>query len=552
MLSWFVVPCLLVAVGERPYEAWVAEPVAAAELPSSVVAALSSDECAALGAAAPQVPYTDPTVGLRAPDGTVWLGTPRGLMHLPPGADAWRLFHSRRWLPHDEVTHLALDAQGTLWVATRDGVVRLKQQATTLEAKMAEIHQALRAMHVQHGLVGSIHLHQPGTTEHGWTQHSNDNDGLWTSLYVAAEAFRYGVTGDEEARRNARESLDALLLLESVTGLPGYVARSVVPGDEPPPRQRYGGQWQHSADGKWWWKGDTSSDELDGHYFAYAVYYDLVADAEEKAVIAAVVARITDHILDHDYYYVGPDGKPTTWGVWAPEKLNHDLEWILDRGLNSLELLSHLKVAHHVTGDSRYEQAARELIEQHSYHINTVRQKVTWPATEINHSDDELAFLAYYPLLWYERDPELRRVYLTSIEWSWQVERPEHSPLFGYIYAAARQADEWTQPDRRPSEAFVPADEYDAALLADWFREVPSDMIEWTVVNSGRADLGALVPNRFGRDNAQRVLPVAERRLMRWNGDPYELDGGAAGHGRDDGTYVLLPYWMGRWHRFLE
>ncbi len=61
--------------------------------------------------------------------------------------------------------------------------------------------------------------------------------------------------------------------------------------------------------------------------------------------IRPYVERITDHILDHGLNYVGPPGKPTTWGVWSPKALNHDLRRIGDRGLNSLEILSHLKVA---------------------------------------------------------------------------------------------------------------------------------------------------------------------------------------------------------------
>jgi hypothetical protein len=39
---------------------------------------------------------------------------------------------------------------------------------------------------------------------------------------------------------------------------------------------------------------------------------------------------------------------------------------------------------------------------------------------------------------------------------------------------------------------------------------------------------------------------------MKWNGDPYELDGGGDGRQRDDGAFLLLPYWMGRYHRFIE
>ena len=45
-------------------------------------------------------------------------------------------------------------------------------------------------------------------------------------------------------------------------------------------------RWPVSADGKWYWKTDTSSDELDGHYFFYGIYLDLVAETdEEKATI---------------------------------------------------------------------------------------------------------------------------------------------------------------------------------------------------------------------------------------------------------------------------
>ncbi len=59
-----------------------------------------------------------------------------------------------------------------------------------------------------------------------------------------------------------------------------------------------------------------------------------------------------------------------------------------------------------------------------------------WPADEVNHSDDELAFLAYYPLVIYERDQHLRKIYMASLKRSWLIERPERSPFFNFIYAA--------------------------------------------------------------------------------------------------------------------
>jgi hypothetical protein len=411
---------------------------------------------------------------------------------------------------------------------------------------MADIHAELRRRHVREGLIGDINLKEPGRPDAGWMQPDSDNDGLWTSLYVAAEAFRFAATGDSQAKNNAWRSLQALMLLEKVTGISGFVARSIVPSTAPEPRH---GEWHRSADGRWWWKGDTSCDELDGHYFAYAVYSDLAATPEEKQQIRAVVGRITDHILDHGYYYVGPSGKPTTWGVWAPEKLNRELEWIGDRGLNSLELLSHLKVADHIVGGARYQGAARELIDRHGYAINTVWQKHIWPPV-VNHSDDQLAFLCYYPLLRYERDRTRRKIYLASLERSWRIERPEVSPLFNFIYAACHQAEGSTE--KRPAEGWIDPKKYDQDLCVEWFRDVPADLIDWSVKNSDRQDLGEANMSRHRRITSTRVLNVAERPLMRWNGDPYELDGGSDGRTRDDGTFILLPYWMGKYHRLLD
>jgi hypothetical protein len=545
--------CSLVLLGatDEPFAEWVSEVTDRAELPESVGVRLTSAELEALAQAEPTTPFAELTAGLRLEDGSLWVGSSGGLMYLAPGADRWRLFHSRRWLPDDRVLDLAVAEDGSLWVRTKAGIGRLVEREWTLDQKMAQIHAMLRKHHLREGLVGQVALDEPGTLEAGYTQHTSDNDGLWTSLYVAAEAFRYGATGDPEARQNAWQSLQALMFLEKVTGIPGFVARSFLPGEGPNPGERYGGEWHRSADGKWWWKGDTSSDEVDGHYFAYAVYYNVAATEEQKRAIRQVVARITDHILDHGYYLVGPPGKPTTWGVWAPESLNHNLKWIAERGLNSLEILSHLKVAAHITGSPRYAEAARRLIDDHAYAMNTVRQKILWPEEGVNHSDDELAFLAYYPLLWHERDAELRKFYLASLERSWQIERPEQSPLFNYIYATGRQASRWPHPSRRPPAGLVDGVEYDAQASLAWFRDVPADTIDWTVRNSGRRDVGPVVENRFGRLRGATVFPIYERLLLRWNADPYQLDTGGGGRRRNDGAFILLPYWMGKYHRLM-
>jgi len=39
---------------------------------------------------------------------------------------------------------------------------------------------------------------------------------------------------------------------------------------------------------------------------------------------------------------------------------------------------------------------------------------------------------------------------------------------------------------------------------------------------------------------------------MKWNGNPFIVDGGNGGYSEDDGAFFLLPYWMGRSHGFLS
>ncbi len=474
------------------------------------------------------VPFLPATCGVRSAAGDLWIGTPRGVCRWD--GKRWRAYHSRRWLPDDRVIDVALAPDGSAWVATRGGVARIYARQMTLADKAEHFLRILRARHLRRGLVGQIHLAKAGRFE-AYRQPSSDNDGLWTALYVAAESFRYAVTRRADAKANATESVSALLFLEQVTSLPGFVARSYLPRGE---GFKHGdGIWYPSADGKWDWKGDTSSDELDGHFLAYGIYYDLVDDADARRRVAATTRRIMDRIIDGGWMYHGPKGRRTRWGVWAPEKLNHDPRWLPERGLNSLGVLSYLKVTHHLTGDEKYHRLARELIDKHGYARNTILQKINVPGV-INHSDDELAFVSYYNLLRLEKAPALRRIYLESIERSWQIERPEHSPLFNFIYGSAASGG------------------LDLAESVEWLRDFPLDLVYWGVDNRGRRDLPLNpVASRFGRPQAKLALPPSERSLMRWNGNPYALGGGGGGHNEDDGTVWLLPYWMGRYHGFV-
>ncbi len=476
-----------------------------------------------------QLPHTPVTVLKASSASEIWIGTSEGATRLHRDYRTREYFAGKRWLPDDHVTGIGFDGE-TAWLETRGGYAHIAYVPMTLAEKSRAFVNRVQARHNRWGLTADSRLRVPGDPSSN-EMISSDNDGLWTAMYVAAECFRYKVTGEADARANARQGMNALIRLEAITGIPGFPARSFIKvGADVQPQD---GDWHDTPDRLWRWKGDTSSDEIVGHYFVYPIYYDLVADESEKPALRAVVERITNHILDNSYQLIGPGGKRTRWGWWGPDAIWEDPD---ETGLRALHILSHLRVAQHLTANatyrSRYQAAYQELIKTHKYHWLTRNQKIMVPGL-VNHSDDELAFLSFYPLLRYETDPALVAVYKQSLERSWQIERPERNPLWNVIYAAGTGATE-----------------YDRDASVRTLREIPMDLVEWSVRNSHRLDV-PLDPlgDRFKRPQGLIVLPYDELPMSKWNGNPYSLDGGKGGRSEDDGAYFLLPYWMGRFHK---
>ena len=145
---------------------------------------------------------------------------------------------------------------------------------------------------------------------------------------------------------------------------------------------------------------------------------------------------------------------------------------------------------------------------------------------EWNHSDDELAFFTYWPLVRFAFTDELRAKYLTVVQEHLEIERPERYPIWNFIAAACG------------------AREFDAAGSVWTLRGTPLDTIAWRVTNSHRQDLTKLPPNFMGRQ-LKELLPPGERLIARINTQPFILDQG------DDATdfpgdEFLLGYWLGR------
>lgn len=471
------------------------------------------------------LPY-GPITSIHTTAKNMWFGTNMGAIKKDK---TWHYYCGKRWIPDNKINDILPLDEHTVWMATPEGISQIQEVPMTLDQKAAAFEDRIAKRHLRHGLVCDSHLSKPGDVSTS-VAHTTDNDGLWTSIYLAAECFRYAVTHDPEARKNAIRTYEAMERLETITGISGFPARSVVAADESTGK---GGEWHLSADGKWKWKGDTSSDEIVGHMFAYPIFYDLVAEGEMKERAKSLVHRIMSHIVDHNFQLIDLDGKATRWAVWTPDSLNFKPNWWYERGINSLQILAFLKAASHVTGDPKFENAYQELVQKHHYVENMIQEKMYGPY-DLNHSDDELSFLPYYTLFSYARNSKQLPSFVKSLERSWNVEQADSIPIWNIIASAALQKD------------------CDLPVALSELRQIPMDMISWTMTNSQRWDLPKdQLDDRFGKPQAIRPIPTPERAVSKWNNNNFRYDGGDGGYSEDDGAYFLLPYWMGRYYGYF-
>jgi hypothetical protein len=175
--------------------------------------------------------------------------------------------------------------------------------------------------------------------------------------------------------------------------------------------------------------------------FGYSVYYDLAAETEEeKNEVRGVVSRLMNHIVDHGYQLWDLDGTPTTFGRWDPDHVTEN-EIRFKQGdtwqragqywMDGLEIISYLRAAYHITGEKKFYDHYRILIDKHGYDVRAANWQNIFIAEPMlyNFSDDELAFLAYYPLLQYERDPVQSKLFIDSVERVRETKDPQRNPL---------------------------------------------------------------------------------------------------------------------------
>ncbi len=520
------------------------------------------------------LPYNDFTCMAAGASG-VWFGTGNGAIQYRDGA--WSFRQGRRWLLDNQVRDIVVDGSGNAWLATAGGVSCIAHREMTLAEKAAFYEEEIEKHHrrTRFGYVCPAELAVPGDKESG-TPVFTDNDGHFTGLYLGAVSFGYAATGSPKLRQDAVIAFRALAFLSEVTeggthpAPKGFIARAVKPTSEPDPNPQFDlaydlrrnqadalwkiiqPRWPVDATGEWYWKNDSSSDELDGHFFGFAVYYDRVCETEqEKDAVREVVRRIMDHILAHGYNLVDHDDEPTRWGRFSPDDLNRNPAWCDERGLNSLSILTYLSIAHHVTGDAKYREVLLKLALDEGYGMNGMTQPkcLPGPGGAGHQPDDNMAFMNYYHLIRYETDPRLLSMFQHAIYTHWKYERLERNPFASYIYAACClgkvRTDHWGDTDLSPTpDCFGDA--------VDTLKRYPLDLVDWPMSNAHRLDMVPLTDGAAsGGRNDGKVFPIDERHEVYWDLNPWALAYNGKGTRLREGFPYLLAYYMGRAHGFI-
>ena len=459
------------------------------------------------------LPVADFTVVASAPDGTVWFGSKIGAVEW--SGTTFRYRQGPGWLPGDVVHDLVVAANGDVIVATDGGTGWIAARSTTL-AEKARHYEAIideSISRTEHGFVATADLDVPGDASTA-RRIDSDNDGLWTAMYGAAQCFAYAHDGSADAKRRADRAFRALTVLQEVTQggehapPPGFPARTVLPGDGPDPnvgqeaRDRQTREtdphwkmleprWPKSADGRWWWKADTSSDELDGHYF-FLAYLAIAAHVTGEARYeAAAEALRRDHAYDAN-------------------ALSPKVQLGVGSGNQSDDEMAFMNLYHLVryTSDPGLRRASLG-----AFHRSWLLERP-------------------------ERNPFFHFAFVAA------AREAEADGLFDPSASDAAGGADWLD-DSIETLVLLPFDR------CQWRHTNTHrlDLVRLSATQSidpGRPDH---VPRGYRVDG--KVLPVDERSFAHWNTDPWCLDQGGDGRELASGTVFLLPWHMGRYHGFL-
>jgi hypothetical protein len=368
------------------------------------------------------------------------------------------------------------------------------QQQPPSEAAALAISGNIQANHMPFGTILDPVYAAPASDEIIGYTHCGDS-ALWTGAYLAAEAFRYGVTRSPDALMSVKAALSGLKGLSDVTG-DNRLARCMFFSDSlyalgMENEEAHNTIHQNSP---WIWIGNTSRDQIVGAFFGLGVAYDIVDDDWVKSTVSDLTTRLIGFISRHR---------------WSP---NDDYSSTFQLRPESLQML--LQVARHVNPSNSVHGP---------FFVAPVEAAVF---VDVQNNDSyykfNLDYMSLYHLVRLQDNDDNRRAY--------DILRS---------YTALHQNAFFDIVDRALGAVNFTRDAELCALLGQWLQRPR---------RTAYVDLTSMLP-MCGAD-ACSAVPVVLRPPSDylWQRNPFQVSGGSYEIVENAGIDYILPYWMGRYY----
>lgn len=244
----------------------------------------------------PLAAINDVTSVVKDAGGVFWIGTENGLQRVnfneKDPKDIVQYMAGPRYLygGDNHVTGLASDNAGGIWVRTGSGVTHIAMPKQTLYDKSSTYEDLIKSVHDRRGMVtgtpftftesngsfSGVNYNSPSGIFSS-TPKTDDNDGLWTSMYAIGEIFRYKTLQEQygntpsaaqsaeiaEAKAASIRSSKAVLLLDYVSGRGnGFPARSYMLTSEMSAVTTDGSPYGYQDQNGFWFQHFVGPDEV--------------------------------------------------------------------------------------------------------------------------------------------------------------------------------------------------------------------------------------------------------------------------------------------------
>jgi len=385
--------------------------------------------------------------------------------------------------------------------------------SSACRADALTIDENLQARHLPFGtILDPIFASPSSDTVTGYTRCGDS--AIWTGHYLAAESYRYKVTGEPEALANAEKALAGIQSLVDVTGT-DLLARCLVPMSSP---YATGITQEEAANGihvsgQHYWIGNTSRDEYSGVFFGLSVAYEMLSQPDIRSAIQSLVTRLLNFLISHAWTVVMPDGSISTTFLIRPDEQLSLLQ--VGRQINPAQFAATYQI---FAGNAAFLAIAPVAVDAQD--------------ARDSYFKFNLDAINLFDLIRLEANASLLNQYRAAYNFYRTTTEAHMNAHFNMI-------------DRALNGPNANRDAQTVLYLQQWLERPRRDVY---------VNLEGQFPSCVSSDQSCAPLPVPLRVTtdFLWQRSPFQLVGGGSGTIEGAGIDYLLPYWMARCYGVIQ